>query len=253
MPRLQGKVAILSGGARGIGAAEARLFAREGAHVIIGDVLHSEASALAADVNDVLGQEVVIARRLDVTVAGEWAAAVEDATSRWGGVDILVNNAGIVTFGDAEQTTEEEWDRVIAINQKGTWLGIQAVIPSMKRRGGGSIVNISSIGGLVGTRGFAPYHATKGAVRMLAKHVAVAFGTDNIRANTIYPGPIETPMLEFLVPDETTRHTANAAVTQLKRIGTPEEIAYAVLFLASDEASFITGADLAVDGGVTAA
>jgi cyclopentanol dehydrogenase len=251
MARLDGKVALLSGAARGMGAAEARLFAREGARVILGDVLEREIRAIAAEINGAAGTEVAIALVLDVQKAADWTAAVEVADARWGGVDILVNNAAIVRSSDIETATEDEWQSVIGINLTGTWLGMKTVAPSMRRRGGGSMINISSIGGLIGTPGYAAYHAAKGAVRMLAKHGAVAFAKDGIRCNTLFPGPILTPMLESLMPDKDA-HDATVASTVLKRLGRPEEIAYAALFLASNESSYVTGADLAVDGGYTA-
>jgi NAD(P)-dependent dehydrogenase (short-subunit alcohol dehydrogenase family) len=235
-----------------MGAAEARLFAAEGATVLMGDVDDARCLALATEINSHEGEgERVHAMRLDVSVAEDWSRVMETSEARYGGVDVLINNAAIVRFGDIENATEEEWQRVISINQTGTWLGMKAVIPSMRRRGGGSIVNISSIGGLVGTPAHCAYHAAKGAVRMLAKHGAVAYGSDNIRCNTVFPGPTTTAMLESLIPDASQKQAVIAS-TLLKRLGRPEEVAQAVLFLASDEASFITGADLTVDGGYTA-
>jgi cyclopentanol dehydrogenase len=251
MNRLRGKVAIISGAARGMGAAEARLFAEEGAQVIIGDIDDTRCAALAAEINERIGCEQAVAVRLDVSSAQAWRQVMDLADKRYGGVDVLVNNAAIVRTSDIENTSEEEWASVIAINQTGTWLGMKAVVPSMRKRGAGSIVNISSIGGLVGTPGHCAYHAAKGAVRMLSKHGAAAYGQDNIRCNTVFPGPTMTAMLESLIPTSQQKQ-ATIASTLLKRLGRPEEIAQAVLFLASDESSFITGADLSVDGGYTA-
>ena len=251
MTRLAGKVAILSGAARGMGAAEARLFAREGACLILGDILEKETTALAEEINQSLGREVAIAVRLDVQKADDWISAVRRADKQWDGVDVLVNNAGIVRVSNIENATEEEWHSVLDVNLTGTWLGMKSVISSMRRRGGGSIINISSLGGLVGTAGFAAYHASKGAVRMLSKHAAAAFGVENIRCNTIFPGAIATPMLDSLL---TTKEALDASAdsTLLKRIGKAADIAYAALYLASDESAFVTGADLCVDGGYTA-
>lgn len=249
--RLSGKVAILSGAARGMGAAQARLFAREDARVLLADCLEADVTALAEDINRENAAEVAIPLKVDVTKFKDWSAAVALAEENWGGIDVLVNNAAIVRTSTIETATEDEWNQVLSVNLTGTWLGMKAVIPAMRRRGGGSIVNISSLSGLVGTPGHAAYHASKGAVRQLAKNGAVEFASKGIRCNTIFPGPILTPMLESLMPDERT-HDAIVRSTLFKRLGTPEEIAFAALFLASDEASFVTGAELAVDGGYTA-
>lgn len=251
MNRLGNKVAILSGAASGMGAAEARLFAREGARVIAADIQNDALRSLAEEINEEIGGEVVVPLRLDVRAVADWQAVVSEAESRWGGVDILVNNAGILKLADAVDTTVEEWDQVVSVNQTGTWLGIKTVVPAMRRRGAGSVVNISSVGGLVGMPGSAAYQATKGAVRMLSKHGAVAFGADNIRFNTIFPGSIHTPMLESMSPTPEALQ-ANGELNPLKRLGTPEEIASVALFLASDDSSYMTGADLAVDGGYSA-
>jgi hypothetical protein len=162
MDRLKGKVALISGGARGQGAAEARLFVGEGAKVVVGDVLDDQAKALADGINKKAGARVIAAVHLDVTRAADWRAAVETCEREFGGLDILVNNAGIARMGGVDDTTEEEWDAVININQKGVWLGMKAGVPAMRRRGGGSIVNISSIYGLIGSPGMAAYHSSKG-------------------------------------------------------------------------------------------
>jgi len=249
MERLKNKVALISGAARGMGAAEAKVFVNEGAKVLVADVLDAESAALVDKINHDCGKEMAIAVHLDVTDADQWKKAISVAESRYGGLDILVNNAGILVEADIVDTTEDEWEKVIAVNQKGTWLGMKHAIPAMRRRGGGSIINISSIGGLVGTPGYAAYHSTKGAVRMLSKHGAVAYGKDNIRCNTVFPGPVMTPMLAGLAEED---YQVTVDATLLKRMGHVNDVAHAVLFLASDEASFITGADLAVDGGYTA-
>lgn len=250
MERLKGKVALISGGARGQGAAEARLFAAEGAQVVIGDVLDEECRRTAADINATTRATSVVAVHLDVTRAADWRAAVDTCQRDFGGLDILVNNAGIANVKGVEETSEEEWDSIVNINQKGVWLGMKSAVPAMRQRGGGSVINISSIYGLIGSSGSAAYHGTKGAVRLLTKSAAVQYAPDKIRVNSVHPGVIYTPMLgvaseEYLQPlfDK----------TPLKRGAQPEEVGWCVVFLASDEASFVTGAELVVDGGYTAA
>jgi len=249
MDRLKGKVALISGGARGQGAAEARLFTAEGAKVVLGDVLDAEARAVAEQINKSSAQKCAHALRLDVTRGSDWRAAVDACEHEFGGLDILVNNAGIANVKGIVETSEEEWDAVVAINQKGVWLGMKAAIPSMRKRGSGSIINISSIYGLIGSAGSAAYHGTKGAVRLLTKAAAVQYAPENIRVNSVHPGVIKTPMVEALADDLIAQITALAP---MKRAGTAEEVAYVVLFLASNEASFVTGAEYVVDGGYTA-
>lgn len=248
--RLEGKVALISGGARGQGAAEARLFAREGAKVVLGDILDDLGAQVEAEIRELGGDAVYI--HLDVTREGDWAAAVQTAVDRYGKLDILVNNAGIVSWGKLEDSSGEEWDRIMEVNGKGVFLGTRAVIEEMQRAGGGSIINISSISGLVGQDTVqAAYNASKGAVRLLTKTTAIQYAAEGIRANSVHPGSIATPMTAARQSDpENLRQSV--ARTPLGRIGQPEDIAYGVLYLASDESAFVTGSELVIDGGYTA-
>ncbi len=248
--RLEGKVAIISGGARGMGAAEAKLFAREGAKVIVCDVLEDEGRQTEAEINEVGGDAVFV--KLDVTSQDEWENAVNTAIERFGKLDILVNNAGIIVQSTIEDMTVELWDKVMDVNAKGVFLGTKTAIPHMKEAGGGSIVNISSISGIVGQDNVnAGYNASKGAVRIFTKAAAVQYAKENIRVNSIHPGPIATPMTAEGRADPE-RVALTAERTPLGRYGEPEEVANAVLFLASDEASYVTGSEIVVDGGYTA-
>ena len=248
--RLEGKVAIISGGARGMGAAEAKLFAREGAKVIICDVLEDEGRQTEAEINEVGGDAVFV--KLDVTSQDEWENAVNTAIERFGKLDILVNNAGIIVQSTIEDMTVELWDKVMDVNAKGVFLGTKTAIPHMEEAGGGSIVNISSISGIVGQDNVnAGYNASKGAVRIFTKAAAVQYAKENIRVNSIHPGPIATPMTAEGRADPE-RVALTAERTPLGRYGEPEEVANAVLFLASDEASYVTGSEIVVDGGYTA-
>ena len=248
--RLQGKVAIITGGARGQGAAEARMFAREGAKVVFGDVLDDEGRQVEAEIGAAGGEAVYV--RLDVTDEDSWREAVGTAVSRFGKVDILVNNAGIASWNAGDDASVEEWDRIMEINAKGVFLGTKAVVPAMRDAGGGSIVNISSISGMVGQTNIHPgYNASKGAVRILTKSTAVQHAAEGIRCNSIHPGPVKTPMTErsWSNPEWL---KATERRTPLGRYAEPDEIAYGVLFLASDESSFMTGSEVVIDGGMTA-
>ena len=200
--RLKGKVALISGGARGQGAAEARLFVGEGAKVVIGDVLDDQCHKIADDINANAKAKSAIPLHLDVTRAADWRAAVESCQREFGGLDILVNNAGIANIKGIEETSEEEWDSIVNINQKGVSLGMKHAVPAMRKRSAGSIINISSIFGLVGSSGSAAYHGTKGAVRLLSKAAAIEYSPDKIRVNSIHPGIIFTPMLDIATTEE---------------------------------------------------
>ena len=250
MPRLAGKVALISGGARGMGAAEATLFCREGASVVIGDVLDDEGKAVEAAIKAKGGAIVYV--HLDVTDEGDWQHAVALAVSRFGKLDVLVNNAGISGHGRVEDVDAKEWDHVMDINAKGVFLGTKVAIPAMRRAGGGSIINISSQLGLVGSDHTSPhYSASKGAVRLLTKTTAVQYAKEKIRANSVHPGPITTPMTEKRRSDPAHNAMMMSRIP-LGRYGEADEVAYAVLYLASDESAFVTGSELVIDGGWTA-
>ena len=248
--RLENKVALISGGARGMGAAEARMFAREGAKVVIGDVLEAEGRQVEAQINEAGGECVFVL--LDVTQESQWQHAVETAVARFGRLDVLVNNAGIVLRGILEDTSAEDWDKVMDVNAKGVFLGTRAAISEMKKSGGGSIVNISSISGIVGQSDIQPvYNASKGAVRIFTKSAAIQYAKEGIRINSVHPGSIDTPMAGDRLNDPELQRQANER-TPLGRTAHPDEVAYGVLFLASDESSFMTGSELVIDGGATA-
>ncbi|MGC2414201.1 MAG: glucose 1-dehydrogenase [Stellaceae bacterium] len=245
--RLDGKVAIVTGGAHGMGEAEARLFAKEGAKVVVADVLRKEAEAVAADIRASGGN--AIAATIDVTSEPEWVALIAKTLASYGRIDILVNNAGISGSSVGDPDGLEGWHRVIAVNQTSVFLGTKLAAEQMAKTGGGSIVNISSIMGFVGGIGGHPaYHASKGAVRIYSKAAAVRYGPSGIRVNTVHPGYMP-PMLNATNAGE---RADKIALTPLRRLGEPLEVAYGVLFLASDEASFVTGAELVIDGGYIA-
>ena len=249
MDRLKGKVALISGGARGQGAAEARLFVGEGAKVVIGDVLDDLCKRTADEINSQAGSKAVVAIHLDVTRAADWRAAVDSCQRELGGLDVLVNNAGIANVKGIEETSEDEWDSIVNINQKGVWLGMKETVAAMRKRGGGSIVNISSVAGLTGSTGSTAYHGTKGAVRLLTKAAAVQYAPENIRVNSVHPGLIGTQMVDIIPANQ---RQAFQTVVPMRREGKPEEVANVVLFLASDDASYVTGAEFVVDGGLNA-
>ena len=245
--RLDGKVVVISGGARGQGATEARMMAREGAKVVLGDVLDDEGKRVEAEIAE-SGNEATYVH-LDVTKEDDWRAAIDTAVSRYGKLDVLVNNAGILIRKSIEETTEEEWDRIMAVNAKGVFLGTKHAIPAMRQAGGGSIVNISSTAGLVGSLDGSPsYTATKGAVRLFTKATAIQYAKDNIRCNSVHPGPIDTEMIRDTLTDPA-RMERRMQRLPLKRVGTTEDIAFGVLYLASDLATFVNGEVLNVNGG----
>jgi len=241
MKRFDNRTVIITGGARGMGASHARGFIAEGANVVIADILEQEGRTLA----DELGDHAIFSR-LDVTNDKDWAATVAAAEDAFGPVSVLINNAGIARFGVIEETEPAAWRQVIDINLTGTYLGIRAVVPSMRKAGGGAIVNIASIEAMKSEFGIGAYVASKWGVRGMTKTAALELGRDNIRVNSIHPGAVRTPM--------TAGHTAALAAAATKdlaipRMGEPEEITRLVLFVASDEASFSTGSEFIADGG----
>ncbi|WP_017537005.1 glucose 1-dehydrogenase [Nocardiopsis halophila] len=240
MGRVEGKVAIVTGGARGLGAAQVRALVHEGARVVIADVLDDEGVALSAELGDAAGFV-----HLDVTDAEAWKDAVTAAERLFGPVDVLVNNAGIVHNQPLEEMSEEDFRRDIDVNQVGVFLGMKAVIGSMRTASGGSIVNISSIGGIIAFSGIMGYTATKWAVRGMTKGAAQELGPEGIRVNSVHPGFVTTPMTEGSGVDDLAR------IQPLRRTGRPEELANLVLFLASDESSYSTGSEFIADGGYT--
>lgn len=248
--RLNGKVAFISGGARGLGAATATLFASEGAKLMVGDVLEAEGRDLVNQIERT-GAEADFSV-LDVTIESDWQRAVDSTLSRFGGIDIMVLNAGVSGHSTVVDTTEEQWDSLMDTNAKGVFLGMKTVIPKMQRRGGGSIVAMSSQFGIVGTNRSSPqYQSSKGAVRILAKTAAVQYAKDRIRVNSVHPGPIITPMTEGRLA-EPAFHESGLQKIPLGRYGQPDDIAYGILYLSSDESSYVTGSELVIDGGWTA-
>ena len=247
--RLEGKVVFISGGSRGQGAAEAKLFAKEGASVVMGDILEDEGKKLEAEINESGGRALFV--KLDVTSESNWQEAIGETVRTFGKLDVLVNNAAIYSRVRVEDTTVEEWDRIMAVNAKGVFLGIKHSIPEMRKAGGGSIINISSTAGLVGSPRGSAYTASKGGVRLLTKSTAVQYAADGIRANSIHPGPIDTEMIAENIgtPEGLAQSVARVP---LGRVGTIDDVAYGALFLASDESSYMTGSELVIDGGVTA-
>ncbi|MCH8062066.1 MAG: glucose 1-dehydrogenase [Chloroflexi bacterium] len=247
--RLEGKVALISGGSRGQGEAEARLFASEGAAVVIGDILEEEGKRLAAEIGDADGRAIFV--KLDVTSEDDWRNAVQTAVSEFGKLDILLNNAGIYKRTPIEHTSLEEWDSIMDVNTKGVFLGTKTAIPALRESGGGSIINISSTAGLVGSARGSAYPASKGGVRLLTKITAIQHAADGIRANSIHPGPIDTEMIADNIGTPEGLAESISRVP-LGRVGTIMDVAYGALFLASDESSYMTGSELVIDGGITA-
>ncbi len=249
MNRLAGKRAIITGAAQGQGAAIARAFVAEGAQVVIADIAEEAGKALADELN-AKRPGATYFRRHDVSDEASWKALVEDANDRFGPVNVLVNNAGILRFGEVEKMEVEEFELLFRINQLGCFLGMKSVARTMRKNGGGSIVNASSIEGLGGMAFCTGYAATKFAIRGMTKSAAMELGPKGIRVNSVHPGMIDTPMTRIHGGDEAMAYGAKKVA--LKRVGHPIDVAPAYVYLASDESSFVTGAELAIDGGATA-
>jgi cyclopentanol dehydrogenase len=251
--RLASKVAIVTGGASGMGAATSRLFAAEGASVVVADIQVDPGRQVVQSITAAGGTAEFL--RADMGRHAEIKAMVDFAVERFGRLDILVNNAAVESGKTEVDTSEEEWDHIMNINVKGVFLATKYAVPIMKRNGGGSIINISSAYGIVGSPGFAAYHASKGAVRLLTKSTAVTHARDGIRANSIHPGAIDTPLLRQALNaciDPREMETRVKDSTPIGRLGLPEEVANGCLYLASDESRFVIGAELSIDGGMVA-
>ena len=250
MGKLDGQVALISGAARVQGEAQARLFAREGAAVALGDVLEDDGQRVAESINDTGGQAMF--QKLDVTEVSSWKSMVDETVSQFGRLDIVINNAGIARIKLIEESSLEDYLEVIRINQVGVWLGMQSAIPALKEAGGGCIINTSSTAGLEGYSGLGAYVSSKFAVRGMTKVAALELGPYNIRVNSVHPGPIDTPMIRD--PQVQQRSDADldiARTSPIPRVGNVDEVAAMMLFIAAD-ATYSTGSEFVIDGGVTA-
>jgi len=250
--RLTGKVALVTGGSSGIGRGACRAFAHEGARVAIADISEDQGRDLEKEIASSGGDAMFV--RLDVAKEEEWVEAVRQTVQRFGRLDVLVNSAGMSTEGSratVENTELEAWNQVMGVNATGVLLGMKHAIPEMRKAGGGSIINIASIYGVVGSKTGTTYAASKGAVRMLTKAGAVQYAPEKIRVNSVHPGFADTGMTEDLHARPGVRQERERQ-TPLGRLGMPEDIAWGIVYLASDEASFVTGSDLTIDGGMTA-
>jgi len=242
--RLQGKIAIITGGARGIGEAHARLFAAEGAKVVVTDILTAEGKETVASIK--VGGGDAIFLQHDVTQEADWARVVADTLKQYGGLTTVVNNAGFANLKGVEEETLEGFNNIVAVCQTGVWLGMKAAMPALKKTGNGAIVNISSLYGIIGTPSMISYHGAKGAVRLMTKSAALEYAKQGVRVNSVHPGIIETPLAKTLSAEYL---KAITETTPMGRMGRPIDIATMSLFLCSDEAAFITGSEFVVDGG----
>ena len=255
--RLAGKVALITGAAAGVegevmgfGGAAARLFAREGAKVVLTDIKEEMGHRTATQIQENGGEAFFM--RLDVSREEDWQEAVQTAVLRYGGLHVLVNNAGTGARATVEETTVEIWDSQMDVHAKGVFLGTKYAIPEMRKVGGGSIINVSSIYGLVGSPSSTAYHAAKGAIRLFTKSAAVQYAGENIRVNSVHPGYCHTPLTHDGYASEAGRREWCLARTPIGRLGNADDIAYGMLYLASDESAYVTGAELVIDGGTTA-
>lgn len=250
MNRVKGKVALVTGGAMGMGQSHSELLAAEGAHVFVADREVAKGEAVASGIVAAGNKAEFI--KLDVTSESDWEAAIATITKKAGRLDVLANNAGILIFSPVHETTTADWDRVFDVNVRGVFFGVRAAVPLMKASGGGSIINVSSIYGIIGAPTACAYIASKGAVRLMTKSCAVDLAPFNIRVNSLHPGVIDTPMTKDLLHGDPATRAAILGPTLLGRPCQPTEVSQAVLFLASDESSFVHGAEMLVDGGYTA-
>jgi NAD(P)-dependent dehydrogenase (short-subunit alcohol dehydrogenase family) len=253
MDRVKGKIAIVTGAAGGLGKAQALLLAKEGAKVVVADIDEAQGKRVSEEINGQGGETIFIQH--DVTSETQWGRVISETLEKFGTLDILVNNAGVILFKKIEDTSLDEWRWLMSVNLDGVFLGTKYAMGAMKKSGGGSIINISSVAGIVGTLETSAYHASKGGVRIFTKAAALecskAGYNYNIRVNSVHPGVTKTAMVEGLLEDEDKMKTA-LSWHPIGRFGEPEDVAYGVLYLASDESKFITGAELVIDGGWTA-
>ena len=254
--RLAGKVALISGAAAGVqgelmgfGGAAARLFAQEGAKVVLTDIRDELGQRTANEISEAGGEAIYL--HLDVTSEAEWVRVVEAAVARFGRLDILVNNAGSGARYRVEDTSEADWDGQMNVHAKGVFLGTKHAIPQLRKVGGGSIINVSSIYGLVGSETSTAYHAAKGAIRLFTKSAAIQYANENIRVNSVHPGYAHTPLTDRGYQDPDYFENIRSRIP-MGRVGNAYDIAYGMLYLASDESSFVTGSELVIDGGTTA-
>jgi len=252
--RLEGKVALITGGASGIGAAHARIFAAEGAKVLIGDIQEAMGKQVAESIGLTNSGGQAAFTTLDVTSEQSWKDAVAKAISLYGKLTTLVNNAGIAIMGNVANETRDIWDKTIAVNQTGVWNGMRIAIPEILKAGGGAVVNISSVYGIIGSPDMLAYHASKGAVRVMSKAAALEYANRGVRVNSVHPGIIQTPILDKTFPGGAGTEVMQAIKdrTPMGRLGQPEDIAKGSLYLCSDDATFVTGIELVIDGGWTA-
>ena len=245
--RLNGKVAIVTGGGTGIGGGISRVFGREGASVVVAEIDPEIGRATASEITAAGG--TALFHRTDVSVDADISAMIDRAVAEFGGLDVLVNNAGVGIGKSTEESSLEDWNRIMGINARGTFFAMKYAIPHMRARGGGSIINIGSLFALRGAPSYAVYHASKGAIRSMTKSTALAHAAERIRVNAVHPCLIETPASTI---DMTAQQIAAANIGPMGHWGQPEDIAYACLYLASDEARFVTGIDMPIDGGLSA-